>query len=98
LKCVSKSYYPFDNYKISKFETTTKKRAICKEDINKLKSVKLTDSKQLFARDIFVFSYLCGGINFVDIAHLKVENVVENRLSYIRHKTHKLGPSRILCK
>lgn len=96
LKCVNKSYYPFDNYKISKFDTTTKKRAISKEDIGKLKSVKLTDSKQLFARDIFVFSYLCGGINFVDIAHLKAENVVENRLSYIRHKTHKLISIQLL--
>jgi len=90
LKCIKKNNYPFDDFKISKFDTSTKKRAIKKEDISKIKAVHLTDSKQIFARDIFVFSYLCGGVNFVDIANLKAENVINNRLSYIRHKTHKL--------
>ena len=31
-----------------------------------------------------------GGINFVDIAYLKTDNIVDGRLIYIRRKTHKL--------
>ena len=42
-----------------------------------------------FSRDIFIFSYLCGGINFTDIANLKAENIKENRLQYTRQKTGK---------
>lgn len=41
-----------------------------------------------FAHDIFVFSYLCGGISFVDIANLTPANIVDGRLIYHRQKTH----------
>jgi site-specific recombinase XerD len=42
-----------------------------------------------FSRDIFIFSYLCGGINFTDIASLKVSNLIDNKLVYVRKKTKK---------
>ena len=41
------------------------------------------------SKDIFIFSYLCGGINFTDIANLTRENIVNGRLHYIRQKTGK---------
>ena len=41
------------------------------------------------SKDIFVFSYLCGGINFTDIANLTNENIQNGRLHYIRQKTKK---------
>jgi site-specific recombinase XerD len=81
--------YPFDDFKLNKFDTSTNKRAISKDDIAKIVNLELTDSRLIFARDIFVFSYLCGGINFVDIANLKAENLIDGRLSYYRQKTHK---------
>lgn len=38
-----------------------------------------------------MFSYLCGGINFTDIANLTKANIIEGkRLHYIRQKTGKL--------
>ena len=88
-KSLNRAYYPFDDYKISKFDTSTNKRAISKEDIIKIIGVDLVDSKLKFARDIFVFSYLCGGINFVDIACLKADNIIDGRIVYKRHKTNK---------
>ena len=42
-----------------------------------------------FSRDIFIFSYLCAGINFSDIANLKLCNLIDNKLVYIRKKTKK---------
>jgi site-specific recombinase XerD len=42
-----------------------------------------------FSRDIFIFSYLCGGINFTDIASLKIGNLIDDKLVYIRKKTKK---------
>lgn len=41
------------------------------------------------SKDIFIFSYLCGGINFTDIANLTHENIQSGRLHYIRQKTGK---------
>lgn len=88
-KSLNKAYYPFDDYKVSKFDITTQKRAISKEDINKIVAVKLDDKKLKFARDIFVFSYLCGGISFIDIAKLKESNIIDGCLVYRRNKTNK---------
>lgn len=39
---------------------------------------------------LFYFSYLSGGINFIDIAHLTKSNIIDNRLIYTRKKTKKL--------
>ena|SRR5665647_2021879 len=57
-----------------------------------------------FTKDIFIFSYLCGGINFTDIANLEPINIIENRLQYVRQKTGKeislrlsQEASQILC-
>jgi len=85
-----KSNYPFIEFKLNKFDTSTQKRAITKEQVNAIMKLKLIDLKLAFARDIFVFSYLCGGINLVDIANLKAENIINGRLYYYRYKTHKV--------
>lgn len=43
------------------------------------------------AVDLFAFGYYyMGGINFVDMAYLTQQNIVEDRLIYIRHKEHKI--------
>ena len=90
-KCDPKISYPFDEYKISKFDVKTKKSAITKEDMLKVMYIDLSQEVESvrFARDIFVFSYLSGGISFTDIANLKSENIVEWRVKYIRKKTGK---------
>jgi site-specific recombinase XerD len=90
-KCTFKNNYPFEEYKISKLDTKTQKRAITKADIKKIMELNL--SKELFytkfSRDIFIFSYLCAGINFTDIANLKHNNLIDNEIHYIRQKTKK---------
>jgi len=41
------------------------------------------------SKDLYVFSYLCGGINFTDMANLKYSNIAAGKLFYIRQKTGK---------
>lgn len=91
-KCARKTEYPFDEYKVSRFDVKTKKRAISKEDVLNIMKLNLADGNDSIklSRDVFIFSYLCGGINFSDIANLKQENIVIGRLQYIRQKTGKL--------
>lgn len=90
-KIVKRTAYPFDEYKLNKFDVSTEKRAISKEDIHKIRNVDL--SKELFytcfSRDLFMFTYFCAGINLTDIANLDCTNIVNNRLYYIRQKTGK---------
>ena len=92
-KCARKSDYPFDEYKINKFDTKTQKRAIAKTEVLKFtKEVDNIGKRQYvqLSKDIFIFSYLCGGINFTDIANLTKVNITNGRIHYIRQKTGKL--------
>lgn len=100
-RCAHLSDYPFQEYKISKFDTSTQKRAIAKTDMLKFTETSQPIGQKKYvelSKDIFIFSYLCGGINFTDIANLTQENIVNGRLHYIRQKTGKLIKIGIPCK
>lgn len=86
-----KTNYPFNDFKVSKFDVKTKKRAITKEDMLKIMGLDLNNESDSvgLSRDIFIFSYLSGGINFTDVANLKTENIITGRLDYVRQKTGK---------
>ena len=80
--------YPFRTYKVSRLQTS--KRAITKKDVMKIMRYQGKSDMECLAIDVFVFSYLNAGINFIDIAKLKLSNIVESHLIYNREKTKKL--------
>ena len=89
-KIVAREKNPFIEYKLSHFNTKTIKRALSKNDILRIINADCTSQSKLrqLTHDLFSFSYLCGGISFVDIANLTRQNIVEDRLIYQRQKTH----------
>lgn len=89
-KIVAREKNPFIEYKLSHFNTKTIKRALSKNDILKIINADCNGQSKLrqLTHDLFSFSYLCGGISFVDIANLTHQNIVEDRLIYQRQKTH----------
>ena len=91
---------PFKQYNIGRFWKPTRKRAITKEDVQKIQSLELPESTESyslsFARDIFLFSYCVAGINFKDIATLRYGDIQNGRIYYQRHKTGKELNSPIL--
>ena len=79
---------PFEGYSIK--NTKTKKRAISKEDMIKIYEVELPPNSDLWhARNIFMFSFHTIGMSYVDIANLKLSNLVDGRIRYTRAKTKK---------
>ena len=89
---------PFISYKVGKHWTQTRKRAIHKEDIQRLMQAKLPVTRSPyteFSRDIFLFSYFSAGINFKDIATLRYDDMEEDRIFYRRHKTGKSMTCRL---
>ena len=70
----------------------TAKRSVTDEEIRKLLAMQLDHLPHLaFARDIFMFSFMAMGMPFVDIAHLKWQQIHDGVLHYARHKTgHKV--------
>ncbi len=87
---VKQENYPFKKYKVSKLHEETAKRSLSKNDVERIIGYKATNQYAKLAVNIFSFSYYCGGINFIDIANLTQENIIEGRLIYKRHKTSKL--------
>ena len=90
-KHTKKANYPFEEFKVSKFSIKTEKRAISKDNVKLIIELDLSKENEYvqFARDLFIFSYLCSGINFTDMANLQPSNIVEGRLVYKRQKTGK---------
>ena len=80
-RAVAREKNPFTEYKISRFNTQTPKRALSKADVMKIVDTDCATESDLcrLAQDIFTFSYLCGGISFVDVANLTPDNIVEGR-------------------
>lgn len=87
---VSAELYPFKKFKVSKLHQETAKRALSKDDVEKVLNYTSSNRYMRFPIDLFAFTYYCGGINFVDIAHLTNANITDGRLIYKRQKTKKL--------
>jgi integrase len=86
---VPKSCYPFDRFKVSKFDLTTKKRALTKEEMLKIYNYPVKEgSKMSDCHKIFMFSYFNQGMNYIDIANLRWSNISKSGImEYSRQKT-----------
>lgn len=83
---VGQELYPFQQYKIK--SEPTAKRAIPLEKIKKILNLNLEVDSSLFdTRNYFIASYLMNGISFIDMAFLRVRNIVDGRIQYKRQKT-----------
>ena len=86
--------YPFEKYTIK--TTPTKKRAISIDAINKIIALSYKDPDPLFdARNVFLMSFYLMGAPFVDLAFLKVKNIIDGRVQYARQKTGKFYDIKI---
>lgn len=75
----------------------TLKRAISMSDIKRIKDLDLTFKPNLeFARNIFLFLFLCRGISFIDAAFLKRTDIQNGVLTYRRHKTDQVLHIKII--
>ncbi|XWW47022.1 site-specific integrase [Fibrella sp. USSR17] len=86
---VPSEFDPFKGISFARFKRIkTRRRAISKAEIEKLAKLDLEEGSLPFhARNYFIFSFYCRGINIVDIAHLKWVDIKESQLFYKRRKT-----------
>lgn len=86
---IDKECYPFHAYKVSKLSQSPPKRAMSKADIQRVIDYKGKTDIESRAIALFTFSYFTAGINFIDIAMLKHDNIIDGKLCYMRAKTKK---------
>ena len=94
---LNRNNYPFNNYSIKSEKTA--KRAISKEDIQKIIDLELEPGSKLWdSLNYFIFMFHLRGMNFIDMAYLKFENLKEGRIEYRRIKTGKLYSIKLTDK
>lgn len=77
----------------------TVKRAISVRDIRRIRELDLSYKPHIeFARDIFLFLFLCRGMSFVDAAFLKKTDIQNGVLTYHRHKTGQLLRVKVITQ
>ncbi len=86
---VEKELYPFESYKVK--WAPTEKRALDWDFLKKIIELVITSEHECFnARNYFVASYMMYGMNFTDMAYLKLTDIKDGRIQYRRRKTSKL--------
>ncbi|MGI4831874.1 MAG: site-specific integrase [Janthinobacterium lividum] len=106
------SSYPFartvaekHKLQVGKFDVSTAKRAVSRDELRRLESLKATTDRQRLAKDVFLFSFYSGGINFVDLSQLRWRDLSDEvldtghflRLNYVRQKTSGKFSIRLLA-
>ncbi|MFV0234071.1 site-specific integrase [Empedobacter falsenii] len=85
-----KKYYPFGSGQLYQIPSTKKvKKTLSAEDVKTLYNATSTNTHQQQAKDFWILSYLCNGMNMGDILRLKYKDIdaEQMKLSFYRNKT-----------
>jgi integrase/recombinase XerD len=86
---VSPDLYPFGKRKYQIPAGRNVKKALPLSDIEKIFTYEPAHDNEARARDLWIFSYLCNGINVKDIARLKHRTLDRDKITFVRAKTER---------
>lgn len=86
-KMMPRSWYPFEGYSLAHLSKGKAKKAADLDFIRALESTEPAGEIERLARDLFLFSFYCRGMNLADIAELTPERIRGGRVAYVRKKT-----------
>lgn len=84
--------YPFGAASKKKYEIPTGrniKKALPKEEIRMIRDAEGLSEEAAFARDIWMFSFYCNGMNMTDICRLKYGQIDGGFIHFLRTKTRR---------
>ncbi|OQY92513.1 MAG: hypothetical protein B6D37_14570 [Sphingobacteriales bacterium UTBCD1] len=85
---LTKEYYPFGKRKYEIPTANNIKKALSLKDITSIYYFKPADgSTEAMAKDLWIFMYLCSGINVKDMCLLRYSNIKNDMLEFERAKT-----------
>lgn len=86
-KLISSDLYPFGRNKFTPCSSRNVKKALSLEDVEKIFNYDSQIPQELWAKDMWLFSYFSNGLNVKDMALLKFENIKEGEIHFRRQKT-----------
>jgi len=88
-KIVQSQYYPFKEFKVSKYKKRKIKKALSNKEFQQILDFNINEIYSARnARYLYIFSYYARGMNFTDLAELKWEDVENGKFNYTRNKTN----------
>lgn len=90
---IDRASYPFGKNRYVIPAGSNTKKALKKEDILKLMAYQPSPGMEQRSLDLWLFSYLCNGMNMNDICRIKWEDIEDDRLSFVRQKTARTRKS-----
>ncbi|RNL50111.1 tyrosine-type recombinase/integrase [Pedobacter jejuensis] len=89
---ISKNPFGKGKYIIPKSRSA--KRPLEHAEIMSIVNYQCADANEIFARDMFIFSYVANGMNFYDIFKLKWSDIKGDAFYFIRQKTSTKLPDK----
>ena len=91
---IKETQYPFAKGKYEIKEGGNIKKALTLDQIKKI--FDFTDGNETTERyrDLWIFSYLCNGINVADLVKLKFKNIKDGDICFVRQKTEYTNKNR----
>jgi integrase/recombinase XerD len=86
---VSKDRYPFGKRKYQTPGGRNTKKALAAAELKKIFDYIPEHEGEETAKDFWVFSYLCFGMNIKDICRMKHKNLHSDKIAFIRAKTER---------
>ena len=86
---IKESSFPFGKNKYEIPEGCGRKLALTLSEIKKVMSYQCETKDIEEFRDLWVFSYLCNGINFMDLLFLQYSNIMDGEICFVRSKTSR---------
>ena len=83
---IKEAQFPFGKGRYMIPRANSRRMALSKEHIRRIMNYRGPGHLEE-NRDLWLFSYLCNGINFRDMLYLRHENVIDGEICFIRHKT-----------
>jgi integrase len=84
---ISQTQYPFGKGKYEIPQEEGRKMALTLSQIKAVLDYPLLTDNEKRCRDLWFFSYLCNGINAIDLLHLKYSDIENGKISFYRIKT-----------
>ncbi len=84
---INNDQFPFGSDKYVIPQHARRNIALSLKDVERVIKFECKKPYHKFCRDMWVFSYLCNGANFIDICNLKFENIKGNNIEFYRQKT-----------
>jgi integrase len=89
-KIVSAELYPFGRNKYQIPQPANNKRALADADLIKIFQYKPEENTwEEYAKDMWILSLLCQGMNMKDIANLRFKNIQDDKIIFTREKTKR---------